>query len=192
MKLLLTSDGLKTPELLQQARQALPQAPEDCKAVLISYSAPEEEHYVQEAKQEIVDLGISNIQEVNMRRPVDVGALGQADMIYMCGGNTFNILSKLRETGLFEYVQRQVENGALYVGVSAGSILAGPNIQISGWGSEGDKNDIGLEDLMGFGWTDKIIFPHYRPDLATDVESFEDKFACKVTPLTDTQGIYLS
>lgn len=191
MKLLLTSAGLKTNDLLDQARQVLPQAPEDSVAVLISYSTTEEEWYVEDAKQEIIDLGIANIQDVNMRRLVDVGALGQADLIYMCGGNTFNILSKLRETGLFQYVKTQVENGALYVGVSAGSILAGPNIQISSWGSEGDKNEIGLEDLNGFGWTDKIIFPHFRPDLVTDVESFEDKFACKVTPLTDAQGILL-
>lgn len=192
MKLLLTSAGLKTPELTQQARQALPQAAaEDCLAVLISYSAPEEEHYVQEAKQEIIDLGISHIQEVNMRRPVDLATLGRADVMYMCGGNTFHILSQLRATGLFQYVKMQVEQGALYIGVSAGSILAGPNIQISSWGSEGDPNDIGLEDLTGFGWTDKIIFPHFRPDLATDVESFEDEFSVKVDTLTDTQAVYV-
>ena len=74
--------------------------------------------------------------------------------MYVCGGNTFKILHKLRETRLDVYITKQVEQGALYVGVSAGSIIAGPDIEIAGWGSEGDENEVNLQDLEGFNFTD--------------------------------------
>ncbi len=53
------------------------------------------------------------------------------------------ILNKLRETRLDQFIIENVNKGSIHVGVSVGSIIAGPSIEIAGWGSEGDKNDIG-------------------------------------------------
>lgn len=47
------------------------------------------------------------------------------------------------------------------MGVSAGSILVGPNIAISGWRKDWDKNLVHLKDLTGLNFVPFAISPHY-------------------------------
>ena len=52
----------------------------------------------------------------------------QYDAIYFCGGNTAHLLDELNRTGFCDTVKQAVENGLLYIGVSAGSIVAAKNL----------------------------------------------------------------
>ena len=54
--------------------------------------------------------------------------LQRCHCIYVLGGNTFYLLHHMRRSGLDSLVRRRVEQGALYVGCSAGSIVAGRSI----------------------------------------------------------------
>ena len=147
--------------------------------------------YLQKTKDEISRLGFVDIEVFELEdRPFI--STKQYDVIYVCGGNTFVYLDRIRKTGLDKFIIDSAKSDkSIYVGVSAGSIIVGPDIAIAGWGSEGDPNDIGLQNLSGLGLIDFVVFPHYRDDLKIEVDSFKDKFDYPVYELTDEQALSL-
>ena len=191
-KLLLTSAGLINKNISQVFLGEFPEPINKIKTLIVAYAkTPEEEFYVNQSKQELFVLGLRDVVVANMHYQIEPENLGNFDVVYVCGGNTFGILNKLRETGLYAYILDQVNKGAMYVGVSAGSIIAGPDIEVAGWGSEGDKNEVDLKDLRGFNFVGIAIFPHFHEGLKDEVEEFKRKVDYKVMQLTDEQAIFV-
>lgn len=75
--------------------------------------------------------------------------------------------------------------------MSAGSIIAGQDIEIAGWGMDGDENDIALSDLTGMSLTDKVIFPHYTDANESEVLDFEKTRGVKVVRMEDGDGMFI-
>ncbi|MBU1255392.1 Type 1 glutamine amidotransferase-like domain-containing protein [Patescibacteria group bacterium] len=111
--------------------------------------------------------------------------------MYVCGGNTYYILKRFRETGLDKIVIELVNQGKIYIGVSAGSVMAGPNIEIAGWGEDGDKNDVNLKDLTGFNFTNIAVFSHFEEKNRQEVKEFKKKVNYPVIELTDNQAVFV-
>ncbi len=192
MRLLLTSTGFVNKKIADVFLKQLAKPVEKCRVLIVAYAInSQEQFYVDESVQEIKEIGFKDVIVLNMHYPIDVNSIINCDAIYVCGGNTFAILNKLRETKLDKLIINQVNLGAFYIGVSAGSIIAGPNIEISGWGTEGDKNEIGLEDLSGFNFTGIVVFPHFHEELRSEVEEFRKKVKYRVMELTDNQAIFI-
>lgn len=193
MKLFLTSIGLSTPKIVKAFKEELPKKHISASNVLIIALAPDHERlvYLMKSEKQLKSIGLINIKVVNMKDKVDTGKLGDFDVIYVCGGNTFTILDKMRESGLDKYISKQVKKSTVYVGVSAGSIIAGSSIKIAGWGSEGDVNEIGLKKLVGLKLTDIAVFPHYHIELKKEVADFKKLVLYKVVSLTDEQALMI-
>lgn len=193
MKLFLTSAGFANQEISKVFLEQLPRPASESGVLIVTYAQNlKEEFYVNESKEEMRRIGFENIVIANMHNPIDVSNLGNFNVIYVCGGNTFAILQKLRETGLDAFIVYQVHAGAVYVSVSAGSIIAGPSVEIASWGSEGDENKIGLEDLTGFGLVNIEVFPHFHEELRLEVEEFKKKVPYKVFELTNDQAVFVN
>ena len=114
------------------------------------------------------------------------GDVSSYDVMYVCGGNTFYLLQEVRKNGFDKYIVDFINNGGLYVGVSAGSILVGPDIFIA---SPFDENSVGLTDTKALGVTDTIICPHYQKVEERIVAEVEEKAHCKVVRLRDDQSL---
>ncbi len=144
--------------------------------------------YIEKSKKELIGLGIKqdNIKILNLDRNVSYSDVAGFDVIYVCGGNTFYLLHKARESGFDKTIVRFVENGGIYVGVSAGSNLAGPNIEIA---SLGDENDVGLKDFTGLNLIDAAICPHSDKKDKKKIDAFKRKARYKIIPLTDKQAL---
>ena len=56
-------------------------------------------------------------------------AIEQSEVVFIGGGNTFRLLYELHRNELIEPIRRAVSNGALYIGSSAGSIVACPSLK---------------------------------------------------------------
>lgn len=191
-KLLLTSAGLINKEISQVLLTELSKPLNKMRTLVVAYAkTPEEEFYVNQSKQELLNFGLRDVVVVNMHHQMGLENLGDVDIVYVCGGNTFAILNKLRGTGLDAYIVDQVDKGAIYIGVSAGSIIAGPDIEIAGWGSQGDKNEIDLKDVKGFNFTNIAIFPHFHEELRSEVEEFKNRVDYQVVELTDEQALLI-
>lgn len=193
MKLILTSSGLGSQKLKKDFLKLLEKPLELNKVMLVFGARTEEEmSYVEQSLMELVNLGIpkENISKVNISEEVKLKEKN-FDVLYICGGNTFYILDRLRKTKIAELIKDLVKLGSIYIGVSAGSIIAGKSIEIAGWGSEADTNEINLKDLTGFNFTDIAIFPHYHTKLKKEIEDFREMVDYPVKELKNKQGIII-
>lgn len=87
------------------------------------------------------------------------GALDGVDALYVAGGSTFALLDALRTSGADEVVAERVRAGLPYIGLSAGSVVAGPSIEpVSLMDDPADAP--GLTGLRGLGLTDAVVVPH--------------------------------
>jgi dipeptidase E len=77
------------------------------------------------------------------------------------------------------------------VGVSAGSIIIGPSIDIANE-INSDSNEVGLTDLTGLGITKLIILPHYDSKMEKETKIFETKHNVFVERLADSQALLVT
>lgn len=189
-KLLLTSTGLANQNITNQFLQIIDKPVSQIKIIFVSTASRSEEElkYVDESKKELLDLGIleNNIKTLNLDRPVSFQEVENFDVIYVCGGNTFYLLKKVRETGFDKVIIEFAKTDKLYFGVSAGSILVCPNIDIA---SPFDENDVNLTDLTGLNLTDVIVSPHYKDEEKTIIDDFKKRSQYEIVPLTDDQAL---
>ena len=162
MKLFLTSAGLKNEKVKAEFIKLFTKPFEQIKVIMFFLVKNKEEmFYINESMQELVDLGIKkeNLQLCSLAEDKKCEDLNNFDLVYICGGNTFHYLDRLRKLECIDIIKDFVKQGGVYFGVSAGSVLAGPNINIS---SPWDENDIGMSDFTGFNFIDFAICPHYE------------------------------
>ena len=195
MRLLLTSSGLDTQKLRRKFSNMLERKTAEAKVAVI-HAARKPEHlvYVNEVGKELNRLGIlhPNVLYFNIAKDKSFPKLANYDAVYVCGGNTFYILDRMRRSGVEESIKKFVRTGGLYIGVSAGSIIAGGSIEIASWGREGDPNEINLRDLKGFCFTNITIFPHYKTKLKKEVNEFRNKVSYPVEPIKDGEAIVIN
>lgn len=188
MKLFLTSAGFANNEIAAIFMREMKKKPQGCKGLVVSYACSRTEGYfVNEARRDLVRMGCRHITVVNMKNSFDLDKLQDYDFIYVCGGNTFSILKKMKETKMDKFIVGQAKKGAMYVGVSAGSIIAGKSIEIAK--EAGDVNESGLRNFRGLGLTNIAIFPHFTEDKREKLEKFKKSVSYPVVELTDSQAM---
>jgi dipeptidase E len=82
--------------------------------------------------------------------------LDEVDAVIVGGGNTYALLKRLRQSGLFEALRTKVLAGLPYVGSSAGANIAGPNILTTN-----DWNVVGLTEFRSLALVPFNLNPHY-------------------------------
>ncbi len=86
--------------------------------------------------------------------------LGEVDVIHVNGGNTFYLLLQARKSGFDKFIKKFVESGGIYIGSSAGSIVASPDITLARK-IESKIYEKELKDFKGFKLVNFIVFPHW-------------------------------
>jgi dipeptidase E len=83
-----------------------------------------------------------------------------ADVIYFTGGNSFFLMGQLRKTETDELLKKELANGKLMIGESAGAIICAPTIQYIEQMDE-KPEDYSQEDNEGLDLIDFYVLPHY-------------------------------
>jgi dipeptidase E len=99
--------------------------------------------------------------------------LDAADAVFVGGGNTYALLKRLREAKLLEPIRERVRAGMPYIGSSAGSNVAGPNILTTN-----DWNVVALDAFAALGLVPFNINPHYLetdPAMAAHSETRDER-----------------
>ena len=83
-----------------------------------------------------------------------------ADVIYFTGGNSFFLMDQLRKTETDELLKKELANGKLMIGESAGAIICAPTIQYIEQMDE-KPEDYSQENNEGLDLIDFYVLPHY-------------------------------
>jgi peptidase E len=192
MKLVLTAAGFSNQKIIDEFLKMVGKPVQEIKVLFIPTASRTEEElkYVEIAKKELYDIGVqkNNLTTFNLDKEITRNELG-VDAIYVCGGNTFYLLHKLRKTGFDKTIKEMARKGVVYVGVSAGSVIAGPTI-ITAQGF--DENDVGLDDFTGLKLTNKVIIPHAEHKGKGKIEDLKKKVKHGTVPLTDNQALLIN
>lgn len=84
----------------------------------------------------------------------------KVDVIYFGGGNTFYLLQQIQLTKSASVFRNAVKAGKIYIGTSAGSIVAGPDIYPS-YKLDNLRKAPKIKGYKGLSLVDFIIFPHW-------------------------------
>ena len=110
--------------------------------------------------------------------------LSKAEIIFISGGNTFYLLQELKRKNLISCLKERIENGLLYIGESAGSVIAAPDIE---YASVIDDKTVAteLDDYAGLNLVDFYIVPHFEEEPFVEgsrntVELYKDKLDLKL------------
>lgn len=192
MKLLLTSAGLQNQKVSDFFISILPKAQQDCSVLMVAYvEEGEYKFYLDKSKDDLLKLGINKVDFFNLKEK-KFEAKKNYEIIYLCGGDTFAIMERMKITGFNKFMKKMAKKkDVLCFAVSAGSIVAGPNIESASWGTDGDENRTGLKDLTGLNLTEISVFPHFRKEIKKEVEEFQKTVDYPVIGLTDKEAVYI-
>ena len=105
--------------------------------------------------------------------------LKDVDILFVAGGNTFYLLEQAQKSGFMTIAKEMVKEGKIYIGSSAGSVLAGPDIEAVQFFD--DPKEANLSSTKGLGIVDFVVLPHYvegsyDPDFKKTEEIYGDKY----------------
>lgn len=118
--------------------------------------------YVTASKKALRNLGMQ-IDELDIstasQEEIEEKLAGN-DCIYVTGGNTFYLLQELKRTGADKIIEQQVQAGKLYIGESAGAIIAAPTIEyVREMDNEALAYDLNSYNALAL--VDFYTVPHY-------------------------------
>lgn len=131
-----------------------------------------------------LEVSTSTIDEIENK-------LKNNDFIYISGGNTFFLLQELLRTGADKLIIEQVNQGKIYIGESAGSIILSQNIEYIK-----DMDDCEAAPTLGtctsLGLVDFCTVPHYKnfpfeESVERIITEYEDKL--NLCPISNNQAI---
>jgi dipeptidase E len=129
--------------------------------IFVPYAVHDLRGYTTKARERFREMGLSltSIHDVsNMPR-----ALGEAEVIFIGGGNTFRLLKGLHDHDLLDPIRQRVAAGVPYMGSSAGSIVACPTLKTTK-----DMPVVQPPSFDALGLVPFQISPHYLdPDPAS-------------------------
>lgn len=154
--------------------------------------------FVQSERDSLASLG-HEIIPVTVREtaPADLDALlVELDAIYVASGSTFALLEALRITGNDEVITKHVREGLPYIGSSAGSIVAGPDVTAASL-MDDPADGPSLTSFTGLGLVGRTVIPHadgqlppYPPELIQEtLDRFDGEYP--LLPLRDDQALLI-
>jgi dipeptidase E len=164
MKLLLTSSGLTNKTICKALSDLIGTSKSKINVVYIPTAAN-----VEDVSKEWLINDLSNIKEQGyIVDIVDISAidkniwlprLKKADVIFFGGGNTFYLMSWLRKSGLDKILPELLKT-RVYVGISAGSIVATINLRMSSSQKSYSEKVFPLLNDKGLGFVNFHVRPH--------------------------------
>jgi peptidase E len=131
-KIILTANGLENNNIGKKFIQLVNKEPSEIKAVFVPTAANNADaiEVLPKCMHDLLDLGIpaDNIFVYDLHYKMEYDELIKYDVIYFCGGSTSYLLKRINETGFKPSLKKFVDNGGIYIGVSAGSIIVANNL----------------------------------------------------------------
>ncbi len=113
--------------------------------------------------------------------------------IYIDGGNTFQLMSMIRDTHTYELLHKFLNYGGIINGDSAGAIVLGSHLETAHFGDEPDDNDSEIYSYQGLNLLGKwAIHAHYKESENEEIVEFVKEFGFPVIALHEDSSIYIN
>lgn len=133
MKVMLTSAGLETEKIKNEFVKLLPKNPETIKALFIPTAAINTDaiNVLPKCMNDLLkcDIQKENIKVYDLHQMMTIEEVEEFDVVYICGGDTKYLLKRVNEQGFNKVLIQYVKDDGIFVGVSAGSIIAAQNLK---------------------------------------------------------------
>ncbi|CAG7615981.1 Type 1 glutamine amidotransferase-like domain-containing protein [Paenibacillus allorhizosphaerae] len=200
-KILLTSAGFATSNITEAFLDLVDRSPNELTAVIMTTAAVQLKSHARpslKAKQALDSMGFRKVEFIDIEFE-DADKLNKYDVICLSGGNPFHLLHHLRRSGADQIIESLSKNGVVLVGISAGTVVLGPDIRIVDYFTP-HLNHVGMHDLTALRLHEPITFPHYgRHDkfphdetIEARIQQFESTHQCEILRITDHEALYIN
>ena len=161
-RLLLTSAGFENPEFAQLFLNEAGIPAEKIKALFIPTAADVDDDakaMLVKCYEDLTNCGVlpENITAYGLHRKLGESELSEYHAIYVCGGSPEYLLERMNAIGFPEILETAFKHNIIYIGVSAGSIVCGSNLENNlGYIDKkiGVHSDAGYSDIERIDLTD--------------------------------------
>ena len=193
--LLLTSQGLGNDEIKAALEKAAGKPLNECIVGFVPNAGDVEEDrgYISRARDKLrndfsaaIDIDLNVLKGETLR-----AELSKVDVIYVEGGNTFHLLDTARKSGFTGILPSLLDSGKVYVGVSAGSYIACPTIDMADWknANRADRNTANMADLTGMNLVPFMLTAHFAEEYRPLILGAASHTKYPIVALYDTQAV---
>jgi dipeptidase E len=155
MRILLGSGGFRTPERVALLSAEMRGFFGDIDRLLfIPFALADHDEYIRILTEKGINAGYP-LDGIHKHSDL-IRAVREAPGIFIGGGNTFRLLNDLYRLNLLEPIRERIRAGIPYLGISAGSNVAGPTIRTTN-----DMPIVHPPSLTALGLVSFQINPHY-------------------------------
>ena len=177
-KMILTSTGFDNPAIQQEFLNMLNKPVDQIQCLFIPTAANDKQsqELIPLCFNELTDIGIlpGNIITYNCDRYISSNELSEYDVVYVCGGSENYLMKKINECGIADELKKAIEQNLIFVGVSAGSMIASNKMN---------------HHVNGLGLVPMQINPHAEENIVKDGTIFNKN---QTINLSDQQAIVVS
>lgn len=131
-KLILTSAGFNNKKIEEKFLELVKIPNDKVKVIFIPTAAITEESkaFVPLCKNDLLNAGIleQNIVSYDFDKIMSCDEICNFNAIYVCGGSPQHLLNKINDTKFYFPLKSFLDNGGVYIGVSAGSTILTKNL----------------------------------------------------------------
>jgi peptidase E len=125
-KIILTSTGFDNENIMNKFIELLNVDVKDAKVLFIITAAnnPDAVRILSGCLDDLTKCGITddNITVYDMHKLLSQEEINKYNAIYVCGGSTKYLVERIKELNIKPVIDKYIENGGIYIGVSAGSV----------------------------------------------------------------------
>ena len=142
-----------------------------------SETEDDDKKWLQDDRQNFIDAGflVDDYTVTGKTKDEIEAKLEDFDGVVMEGGSTIYLLQQLQKTNSIEVFGDFVASGKYYIGSSAGSIVAGPDVYVTREPGELETAPQ-IDGFNGLGITEIIVHPHWGS------ESFKESYLATIMP----------
>ncbi|MFA5047758.1 MAG: Type 1 glutamine amidotransferase-like domain-containing protein [Patescibacteria group bacterium] len=192
MKKLFLTSITRTDKLIRMVAKK----PNDIRVAFIPTAGDpyEDKWFVDNDRKSFIDLGCKLIDVDLKNKDLETlnELLADCDIIYVCGGNVFYLLEKMKTSGFDKIILPLLEEGVIYAGASAGAVVAGPSVEpLKLLDNPGEAPT--LISYGGLNLVDFLILPHYGKEKYAEGHRVAkeqcQKMGIEALPLRDGQSV---
>ena len=154
--------------------------------------------YVKTGKKALEKVGmiVEEVEITQFSNEEISSILHKCDYIYITGGNTFFLLQELKRKGVDKIISEQVKSGKLYIGESAGAIIASPDTEyMKNVNFDPIEKAPEMEDYSSLGLVDFYTIPHYgnfpfKKKGEKVIQLYNEKL--QLIPISNKQAIFIN